>query len=112
MEEIINYIVFILLILLLFLSLAHKRFKINGVKRYATLLQSAFMGIIYIVTILFKNNKISVYLALLLTVLVIAVTIKLRKKVFPYIFKCEKCGNRLNFKHILFYDDLFCEKCS
>lgn len=112
MIELIHRVVFILLILKLFLTLYQRRFIEVGVKkRLLSLYQSLFLGVVYglISGIITLNHPD--YLIYIVLVVTIIFGYLLRKKLFSYRRKCERCGENLSISQILFIDNQKCEKC-
>lgn len=112
MIELLHRTVFILLLFKLFMTLYQRRFMDTGVKkRLLSLYQSLYLGVIYgAISGLISMNKPD-SLTYLILVLATVVGFLLRKRLFAYTKKCERCGKTLAISQILFIDDQKCEKC-
>lgn len=104
---------FILLILKLTMTLYQRRFnEVGGQKRMVSLYQSLILGVLYIVFSIVISKSLSpiiVYLSLLGTVFLCIVV---RRTLFPYVTKCEKCQKHLGIQQILFIDSEICPVCT
>ena len=81
-------------------------------KRVSTLIWAMLVFAFYVIVIIIAaNEKISDYFLIAGAVAVAAAAVILRKKAFPYAFKCTSCGTRLDFNRILYHDSNMCAEC-
>lgn len=104
--------VFALLLFKLFMTMYQRKFnETGGYKRLVSLYQSVLIGIAYIVMSSIKAKGFNENLIVIVFIVAILILVLLRKQLFPYKAKCEKCQKKLKLFQILFLDSQACSEC-
>lgn len=112
MVNIIQNIVFYILIAKLLMTLYQRKYNETGaVKRFASFYQSALVGGLYASITAIKVKELPVLLVYVAILIAVVIGVVLRKKLFPYGRKCESCGKQLKIRKILFEDSQKCSQC-
>ncbi|MBN1410533.1 MAG: hypothetical protein JW969_06785 [Spirochaetales bacterium] len=95
------------------LNMVQRKFLPNWEpKRLATLYMTFILAGLICYSLFLVRFRLSDWLhAISITFIIFLVIIK-RKYIFPFAFRCEKCGSRLSPKTIIFVDGNQCRECA
>lgn len=112
MINLIQNIVFYLLIAKLGMTLYQRKYNETGEKkRIVSFYQSVLIGGLYAAVSAIKVKELNEGLVYVVILIAIALGFILRKILFPYTTKCETCKKRLKLSKILFEDSQKCSQC-
>lgn len=80
-------------------------------KRLATIYLATLLMIFNIIIVVILTNELNHYLAFPAFILVVFAGFLLRDRAWPFKRHCVECGKKLDFDHILGYDDNLCPDC-
>lgn len=104
-----NYLWFLIFILIL--NMTQRKYMHTQKKRLATIYLASLLMIFNIIIVVILTNDYNHYLAWPAFILVVFAGFLLRKRAWPFKRHCVKCGKKLDFDHILGYDDNLCVEC-
>lgn len=103
---------FYILIAKLGMTLYQRRYnETGGNKRLASLYQSLLIGALYGGVSIVKTKDLPIILFYVLVGIVVFISIRSRKSIFPYNSQCSSCGKKLKLTQILFLDNQKCNQC-
>jgi hypothetical protein len=92
--------------------LSQRRYdRTAGRKREATLVLSLALIVCWGLAWAFQRFGVSDAYLLLVAAGLAAFLYGQRRRLFPYRLRCERCGNTLSIRRILYYDEGLCENC-
>ena len=111
-EKITQPIFWVLAVTALFNIMQRRHHKTCEEKRKASLYWVLLIFIFYVIDITIATKEfLPDYLLLVGFAIIVIIGIFLRKKIFPFKFKCQSCGARLSTDRILYFDSNMCEDC-
>ncbi len=101
-----------MLILKLSMTLYQRKYNDTGSKmRVVSLLQSIYIGSLYVVIIIVKEKELPEFIVYCYLFLIPGIGYIFRKSLFPYKRRCLKCKEGLKISQILFEDSHLCKQC-
>lgn len=99
------------LIIILLVNMSQRKLRHSDKKRLATILIAFLFLLFYIGNIVISINNLSPWFLLVDLLIVFLIGFIFRAKVWPYRLHCQKCGKKLDYNHIIGYDDNICSAC-
>ena len=104
-----NYLWFLIFILLL--NMTQRKYPHTRKKRLATIYIATLLMIFNIIIVVILTNDLNHYLAWPAFILVVFAGYIFRDRAWPFKRHCVECGKKLDFDHVLGYDDNLCSEC-
>ncbi len=100
-----------LMLFIILLNISQRKFPRSDAKRKATLLIAVDFLAVYALTALVSIWQLPPWMDLICLAIGIAAAVIFRKSVWPFRLHCRSCGRRLDFNHIIGYDENICQEC-
>ncbi|MBK5201934.1 MAG: NUDIX domain-containing protein, partial [Spirochaetaceae bacterium] len=104
-----NYLWFLIFILIL--NMTQRKYAHTHKKRLATIYLATLLMIFNIIIVVILTNDLNHYLAWPAFILVVFAGYILRERAWPFKKHCSECGKKLDFDHVLGFDDNLCKEC-
>ena len=100
-----------LMLFIILLNVSQRKYPATDRKRRATLLLAVDFLVIYTLIALGAVWKLPEWTGWIFLALGIIVPIIFRKTFWPFRLHCSKCGKKLDYNHIIGYDENLCQDC-
>lgn len=100
-----------IMLFVILLNISQRKIPHSDGKRKATLLLAVLFLAVYVVLVLRLQWNLLSWTEWIFIAILIAVIIIFRRIFWPFRLHCAKCGKRLDFNHIIGYDENLCQEC-
>ena len=100
-----------IMLFVILLNISQRKIPHSENKRRATILLAVLFLAVYVMLVLRMQWNLPSWTEWLLIAALFAVIIIFRKVFWPFRLHCTKCGKRLDYNHIIGYDENLCQDC-
>ena len=100
-----------IMLFVLLLNIQQRKYRHSVKKRRASILLAADWLGVYVLLILRKQFELPEWTEWVCVVIGVIFIIIFHKVFWPFTLHCSKCGKKLDFDHVLGYDDNLCTDC-
>lgn len=100
-----------IMLLIILLNISQRKFPRTEKKRKATILLAVDFLVVYSIIAILSATALPMWLGWVCVAIGIIIPIVFRSQFWPFRMHCSKCGKRLDYNHIVGYDENLCQDC-
>ena len=100
-----------IMLLIILLNISQRKFPRTEKKRKATILLAVDFLVVYSIIAILSATTLPMWLGWVCVAIGIIIPIVFRSQFWPFRMHCSKCGKRLDYNHIVGYDENLCQDC-
>ena len=100
-----------IMLLIILLNISQRKYPRTEKKRKATILLAVDFLVVYTILALLAALSLPMWLGWIAVAAGIVLPIVLHRQFWPFRMHCSKCGKRLDYSHIIGYDENLCQDC-
>lgn len=100
-----------IMLLIILLNISQRKFPRTEKKRKATILLAVDFLVVYSIIAILSATDLPMWLGWVCVAIGIIIPIVFRSQFWPFRMHCSKCGKKLDYNHIVGYDENLCQDC-